>query len=103
MRIFLACFALAAASFASANAHAADEATASAPKLSTAETPLGNILDNPAAKAILEKYLPDLVKSDSIEMARGLTLKTLQGYAADMVTDAKLAAIDAELAKIPAQ
>lgn len=103
MRIVLASFALAAAGLSSVSAHAADAAAANTPKLSTADTPLGELLDNPAAKAIVEKHLPELVKSDSIDMARGLTLKALQGYAADMVTDAKLTAIDTELAKLPAK
>ena len=36
-------------------------------------------------------------------MARGLTLKMVQQYAPDMVSDAVLAKIDADLAKLPAK
>lgn len=75
-------------------------AAAAKPAYSTADTPLGDMLDDPAAKAVLQKHLPDVVNGDGIDMARGMTLKTLQNYAADQVTDAKLAAIDADLAKL---
>jgi para-nitrobenzyl esterase len=63
-------------------------------------TPLGTMLDDPSAKAVLEKEIPDVVNSDKIGMARGQTLVALQPYLPQL-TDAKLAAIDAELAKLP--
>lgn len=72
-----------------------------APVYTTARTPLGTLLDAPAARAVLEKHLPELLESEQIEMARGLTLKALQQYAAEVVTDEKLAAIDADLQKLP--
>ena len=75
----------------------------SKPKYSTAETPLGDLLDTPSTKAILEQYLPDLVANDQIDMARGMTLKQLQNYAGDMVTDEKLHAIDEAFAKLSGQ
>lgn len=78
-------------------------AAAAKPLYTSAETPLGDLLDDPAAKAILVKHLPDVVNKEGIDMARGMTLKQLQNYAADQVTDAKLAVIDAELAKLPAK
>lgn len=64
-------------------------------------TPLGTMLDDPAAKAVLEQQIPDVVNSDKIGMARGQTLSALQPYLPQL-TDAKLSAIDAELAKLPA-
>ncbi|WP_380879289.1 hypothetical protein ACFB49_21420 [Sphingomonas sp. DBB INV C78] len=78
------------------------QAAAPASALSTASTTIGDLMDNAAAKAVLEKHLPDVVGSDQIEMAKGMTLRDIQQYAADVVTDAKLAAIDADLAKLPA-
>jgi para-nitrobenzyl esterase len=65
-------------------------------------TPLGTMLDDPAAKAVLEQQIPDVVNSDKIGMARSQTLAALQPYLPQL-TDAKLSAIDAELAKLPAQ
>jgi para-nitrobenzyl esterase len=69
----------------------------------TATTPIGTLLDDPAAKAILVKYLPELASSPQIEQARALTLKDTQQYAPDKVTDQTLANIDAELARLPAK
>lgn len=100
MRTILASLLVATAGLTSVVAHAADApaaAPAAAATYSTAETPLGDLLDNPATKAVLQKHLPDLVNGEGIDMARGMTLKALQGYAADQVTDEKLAAIDADL------
>jgi hypothetical protein len=78
-------------------------APAPAPAFSTSTSSIGTLLDNSATKAILAKYLPDLVSNPQIEMARGMTLKQVQSYSADTVTDAVLAKIDADLAKVPAQ
>lgn len=70
---------------------------------STSGTTLGDLLDDPAASAVLQKHLPEIVNGEGVDMARGMTLKALQGYAADKVTDEKLKAIDAELSRIPAK
>lgn len=64
-------------------------------------TPLGQMIDDPAARAILERRLPGLVESPQIEMARGITLAALQGYLPQLLSDEQLEAIDADLAKIP--
>ncbi|MFT4027567.1 MAG: hypothetical protein QM676_12305 [Novosphingobium sp.] len=64
-------------------------------------TDLGTLLDDPAAKAVLVKHLPGLVGNEQIQMARSLTLKQLQGYAGDAVSDEKLALVQADLAKLP--
>lgn len=70
--------------------------------MTTTTTDIGTLLDNPAAKAVLEKHLPALVSNPQFAQARALTLKAIQGYAADMLPDSKLAAIDADLAKLSA-
>lgn len=85
----------------SAPAVAATQTPAATPRYTTESTDIGTLLDDPESKDILTKHLPDLVKNEQIEMARGMTLKAVQQYAGDMVTDAKLAAIDADLAKLP--
>lgn len=75
--------------------------TAAAPAtLSTESSTIGDLMDNPAAKAILVKHLPDVVAGDQIDMAKGMTLRDIQQYAADVITAEKLAAIDADLAKL---
>lgn len=73
------------------------------PAYSTTQTPIGDLLDDPAAKAILVKDLPGLVDDQRIDMARGMTLKQVQTYAPQQITDEKLAAVDADFAKLAAK
>lgn len=68
---------------------------------SSARTQIGTLLDDPAARAVLQKYLPDVVSSQRMDIVRPMTLKVLQEHAGGRVTDAVLAKIDAELAALP--
>jgi len=72
-----------------------------APYYSTAST-VGDLLDNPATKAVLAKYLPQVVASDQINQARALPLAALQQYRPDIFTNDVLAKINADLANVPA-
>ncbi|MET3722809.1 carboxylesterase/lipase family protein [Sphingomonas trueperi] len=77
------------------------KAALSSGKYNSLTTPLGKMLDDPAARAVLAKHLPHMVKNPQIDMARGQTLVGIQGYFPALLTDAKLKAIDADLATIP--
>lgn len=109
MRILPACLILATLGIPAAAVHAqtpvaaAPTAAAADTPMSSTDTPLGDMIDSPAAKAILTRHLPEILASPNIDQARGMTLRTLQNFASDQITDAKLAAIDAELAKLPAK
>lgn len=62
------------------------------------DTKLGELLDNPAAKAILAKYLPDLDKAGPmLAMARGMSLKTVAGFPQAKIAADTLKTIEAEL------
>lgn len=76
-------------------------ATESQPYYSTARSTLGELIDNPATRAILTRYLPEIVNSPHLNQARRLTLKGMQPLALDLLTDEKLAKIDEELSKVP--
>lgn len=65
-------------------------------------TDLGTLLDNPQTKAVLDKYIHEMISNPQIDMARSMTLQQLQSYAGDALTDEKLKQIDADLAKVPA-
>jgi hypothetical protein len=78
-------------------------AAAPAHSYSVDDTIVGDLLDNPTTRGILDKYMPGFSNSDKIDMARGLTLKAIQPYAPDLVTDDALTKINAELAKVPAE
>lgn len=80
-------------------------AAAAAPVMehySTGDTPIGALLDDPAAHAILDKYVPMISRSPRPELVRPMTLRAIQGYALSVLSDATLEKIDAELAKLPA-
>ncbi len=75
-------------------------AAAAAASYTTEDTPIGTLLDDPAAKAVLAKHIPDVVSNPGIDQARGMTLKQVQQYSPD-ITDKVLTEIDADLAKLP--
>ena len=77
-------------------------AEAPATPVYSTQTDLGTLLDNPQTKAVLDKYIHDMISNPQIDMARSMTLRQLQSYAGDALTDEKLKQIDADLAKIPA-
>lgn len=98
--VALAAAALPASASAAEPARSEAAAPAAKPKYSTAETDIGTLLDDPAAKAIIDKHIPGMTSNEQIEMARSMTLKAVQTYAPDDVTDECLAQIDADLAKL---
>lgn len=69
-----------------------------APKFTTAASTINVLIADPAAKAVLEKHMPQIVGAAS--QIGEQTLKQLQGMAPDRLTDKLLADIDADLAKI---
>lgn len=77
------------------------EAARASGHYSSLVTPLGEMLDNPAARAILAARIPMVVNSDQIGAARGMTLSALAGYLPQVLTEEALTAIDAELAELP--
>jgi para-nitrobenzyl esterase len=77
-------------------------AAAPAPRLSSATTTIGDLMANPAAKAVVDKHLPGFSAHPQIAMAASLTLRAVQQFTQGQITDAHLTAIDAELAALPA-
>ncbi|MGO9934747.1 MAG: cytochrome P450 [Steroidobacteraceae bacterium] len=71
-------------------------------RYSTAETKLGALLSDPAAKAVIDKYFPGVSSDKRIAMAKGMTLRTVQKFAPDRFTNEALDAADAELAQLTA-
>lgn len=92
---------LAIAAFAMAAGTAVAQSAAPAAAYSAEATDIGTLIDNPQTKAVLSKHLPDFVANPQIDMARSMTLKQVQSYAADTMTDEVLVKIDADLAKVP--
>ncbi len=68
---------------------------------STAETKIGVLLADPAAKAVFDKHFPGVSADKRISMAKGMTLRAVQKFAPDMFTTAALDAADADLGTLP--
>lgn len=83
-------------------AEKATPAVAAKPAYSTNST-IGELLADPAAAAVLDKHLPGISKKPEMQtpQAAQLRFKALQQFAPQFVTDAVLAAIDADLAELP--
>lgn len=67
----------------------------------TAETTLGEILDNAQAKEVLRKHFPQVDSAGPmLSMARGMSLKAVAGFPQAGITPDKLKAIIEDLAKL---
>ncbi len=83
---------------AAVSAHAA---TATA-KYSIDKTTVGDLMADPAAKAILDKDLPGLTSDARIEQAKGMTLKDIEPYSEGKIDDAALAKVQKDFDALPA-
>ena len=102
MRKILISAALASLAVVATAASAEDTQAASAAHYSVTATVVGTLLDDPAAAAILERLIPTVYANDMFKtMGRDLTLKAIQQYEPDALSDENLAKIQAEFDKIP--
>lgn len=80
------------------------EAAAPAAHYSVTTTLVGKMLDDPAADAILKKMIPTVYANEMFKtMGRESTLKAIQQYEPEALSDENLAKLQAELDKIPAK
>ena len=61
------------------------------------DSKVGDLLANEAARAVLDKNLPDFTSNPQLAMAQGFSLKMLAGLAGGRITPEMLAAVEAEL------
>ncbi len=70
---------------------------------SVATTQVGTLLDDPRTKAILERMIPAVYANEMFQtMGRTQTLRSIQQYEPVALSDAVLAAIQAEFDKLAA-
>ena len=86
----LAVLALAAFCFA-APTLAAHAQPVAAPSVET--TTIGDLLGDPATKAVLQKDMPALISYDGLDQIKGMTLRDISKYPQAQLDDAKLAAM----------
>jgi hypothetical protein len=66
-----------------------------------ADTKMGVMLDDMAARAVLVKFLPEInTAGPMLNLARGMTLKQVAAFPQAKISSDKLQAIVAELAKL---
>jgi para-nitrobenzyl esterase len=77
---------------------------AAASGYSVSTTLVGKMLDDPAANAVLKKMIPTVYANEMFQsMGREITLKDIQQYEPEALSDANLAKLQAELDKLPAK
>lgn len=64
------------------------------------DSKVGDLLDNPQAKVILDKHMPGFSSNPQVAMARGFSLKMAAGFSGGQITAAMLSAVDADLAAL---
>jgi len=85
-------------------AAAAPAPAAAASGYSVSTTLVGKMLDDPAANAVLKKMIPTVYANEMFQsMGREITLKDIQQYEPEALSDANLAKLQAELDKLPAK
>lgn len=84
---------------------AAAPAPAAAPTAAgfSADTPLETIVADPAAKAALDKTLPNISKHPAFDQFKAMSLRQLQPYASDKISEEAVAKVDADLKALPAK
>jgi cytochrome P450 len=81
----------------------AEKPAVAATRYSTADTKIGVLLADPAARAVVDKYFPGVSDDKRIAMAKSTTFRAVQKFAPDKFTTEALDSADAELAKLTAQ
>lgn len=70
-------------------------------KYSVNETLVGQMLDDPAANAVLKKMIPTVYANEMFQtMGRDATLKSIQQYEPEALSDENLKKLQAELDKL---
>jgi hypothetical protein len=69
-------------------------------KYSTAKQTIGELIKNEKTKAVLTKHIPDLVANPQLEQGYEMKFADVMQYVPDQLTQEKLKAIDADLAKV---
>lgn len=63
----------------------------------TLDTPIERLVADPAARAVLDRELPGLTTHDLYGQFKGMSLKALKPFSDGLITDERLAAVEAGL------
>nr|WP_316629457.1 hypothetical protein [uncultured Brevundimonas sp.] len=74
-------------------------APAEAPQTAfTLDTPIEVLAADAGARAVLERELPGLIGHERFDQFKAMSLKALKPFSGDLITDERLAAVEAALA-----
>ena len=79
---------------------AAAQAESAEAAYSVETTSIGDLIDNPATKAVLDAHVPGFADNPQIAMARSMTLTQVAAFSPDELNEDVLAKIDADLAAL---
>jgi hypothetical protein len=65
--------------------------------MSVETTTIGDLLDDPASKAVIAKDMPALIAYPGLDQIKGMTLRAISAYPEAQLDDTKLAAIQKDL------
>jgi hypothetical protein len=65
--------------------------------MSVEKTSIGDLLANPASKAVMDKDMPALVAYPGLDQIKGMTLRDISVYPEAQLDDTKLAAVQKDL------
>lgn len=92
-----------------ASAQSVEKASIEAPSADAAkpaftlDTPIRDLVADPAARAVLDKELPGLTTHAQYGVFKGMSLKKLQPLSGGLITDERLAATGAALKALAAE
>lgn len=69
-------------------------------KTFSVDSNVGELLETPRAKAVLDKHIPEFSPNPLVRAMHDMPLKSVLGYSGGTITVERLAAIDADLAKL---
>lgn len=100
MKYAIACSALLMSLTAPALAQTAPAPEAAAAGAFSIDTPIEQLVANPAAKSVLDADFPEVATHPAYEQFKAMSLKQLAPYSNGIITDEKLAKAGADLAAV---
>ena len=67
------------------------------------DTPIEQLVADPAAKAVVEKHIPGIDQHPAYDQFKAMSLRQVAPYSEGLITEAMLNAMDAELKALPAE
>jgi hypothetical protein len=71
------------------------------PKASVEKTTIGDLIDNPKTKAVLQADMPELLSYDGLDQIKGMTMRDISAYPQANLDQARLTKIQKDFDAIP--